>query len=58
MVSTTGLFVEIATVGADTTTFTNTGLKTNKKYTYRVRTYNGAGNSTCSNTATVTTPQR
>src|SRR4030095_425130 len=54
----TGSFVEIATVGANITTFTNTGLKANKKYTYRVRAYNAAGNSAFSNTVTVTTPRR
>jgi hypothetical protein len=54
----TGAFVQIATAGANTTAFTDNGLKANKTYSYRVRAYNAAGNSTYSNTATVTTPRR
>jgi acid phosphatase type 7 len=53
-----GAFVEVATVGPNTTTFTNNGLKANKTYSYRVRAFNAVGNSTYSNTATVTTPRR
>jgi parallel beta-helix repeat protein/predicted outer membrane repeat protein len=48
-------FVEIATVGANVTTYTNSGLTANTTYTYRVRAYNSAGNSDYSNTASATT---
>jgi hypothetical protein len=48
-------FVEIATVGANVTTYTNSGLTANTTYTYRVRAYNGAGNSDYTNTASATT---
>jgi len=37
------VFTEIATVGANVTTYQNTGLAFNTSYTYRVRAYNGAG---------------
>ena len=47
---TTGL-VEVATVGAGVTTFENTGLTASTAYTYRVRSYNTAGNSAYTNTA-------
>src|SRR5207249_2193257 len=50
------VFTEIATVGANVTTYQNTGLAFNTSYTYRVRAYNGAGPSAYSNTATATTP--
>ena len=49
-------FTQIATVAADTTTFSNTGLTASTSFTYRVRAYNSAGNSGFSNTATATTP--
>jgi len=45
----------IATVGANVTTFANTGLRASTRYRYRVRAYNSAGNSADSNTATATT---
>jgi len=48
---------QVATVGANVTTYTNTGLTKNKKYYYRVVAYNGAGNSAYSNVATATTPK-
>jgi hypothetical protein len=53
-----GTFAEIATSGANTTAFTDNSLKANKTYSYRVRSFNAAGNSTYSNTATMTTPRR
>ena len=48
-------FVEIATVGADVTTYPNTGLAAGTSYSYRVRAYNAGGSSAYSNTATATT---
>jgi len=48
-------FVEIATVGADVTTYQNTGLLASTSYIYRVRASNSVGYSGYSNTATATT---
>ena len=48
-------FVEIATVGADVASYSNTGLTAATTYQYRVRAYNSGGNSAYSNTATATT---
>jgi gliding motility-associated-like protein len=42
-------FAPIATVGADVTTYTNTGLVKASKYFYRVIAYNGSGTSYYSN---------
>ncbi|WP_221407730.1 fibronectin type III domain-containing protein [Thermoflexibacter ruber] len=50
-------FTEIAQVGADLTTFTNTNLQAGTTYFYRVRAYNAAGNSAYSNEASATTLQ-
>jgi hypothetical protein len=47
-----GGFVQIAQVGANVRTFTNSGLSKNTSYTYRVRAFNANGNSAFSNTAT------
>jgi hypothetical protein len=41
----TGSFVQIATVGTNKTSYSNTGLQASTTYTYRVRAYNDAGNS-------------
>jgi fibronectin type 3 domain-containing protein len=48
-------FKEIATVGANVTTYADTGLKASTTYRYRVRAYNGRGNSDYSNIASATT---
>lgn len=50
-----GSFAEIATVGANVTSYSNTGLAASTAYSFRVRAYNSAGNSSYSNTATATT---
>jgi transcriptional regulator CtsR len=51
-----GTFTQIATVaGAGVTSYNNTGLLAGTTYTYRVRAYNGAGNSDYSDTASATT---
>ena len=51
-------FKQIAIVGPNVTIFSNTGLIRGNKYTYRVRAYNPAGNSSYSNTATAKTTRR
>ncbi len=51
----TSAFVEIASLPANATNYSSTGLTASTSYTYRVCAYNGAGNSTYSNTATVST---
>jgi hypothetical protein len=51
-------FAQIATGSADATSFSNIGLAKSKSYSYRVRAYNAAGNSTYSNVATAKTPRR
>jgi predicted phage tail protein len=51
-------FSQIATVGVNVTTYSNNGLKGNKTYWYRVRAYNGTGNSGYSNVASATTPRK
>ncbi len=50
-----GSYSQIATVAANTTTYSNTGLSADKTYYYRVRAYNSAGNSAYSNEVSVTT---
>lgn len=42
-------WVQIATVGPNVTTYTATGLQLDNQYCYRVRAYNGSGNSAYSN---------
>lgn len=49
-------FAEIATLGADATGFTDTGLAADTAYQYRVRAFNSAGDSGFSNTASARTP--
>ena len=48
-------FTQIASTGANVTTFTDTSLTAGTLYYYRVRAYNGAGNSVYSNVASATT---
>ena len=48
-------FAQIATVGANVTSYANTGLAAATSYSYRVRAYNAGGDSTYSNTATAIT---
>lgn len=50
-----GAFAEIATVGADVTTYTSTGLAAATAYSYRVRASGSSGDSAYSNTASTTT---
>ena len=49
-------FGQIATVAANVTSYANTGLSATTSYSYRVRAYNGAGDSDYSNAASATTP--
>lgn len=48
-------FAEITTVGANVTTYQNTGLVAETGYNYRVRAYNTGGSSAYSNTQATTT---
>jgi titin len=48
-------YTEIATVGANVTSYSSTGLAVNTAYNYRVRAYNAGGNSVYSNVANATT---
>lgn len=48
-------FTLIASTGANVSTFTNTGLMAGTTYYYRVRAFNGAGDSAYSNIASATT---
>ena len=50
-------FTQIASVGSNVTTFASTGLTASKRYYYRVRATNSAGNSAYSNTANARTPK-
>lgn len=50
-----GTWSQVATVGANTTEFTNSGLSRTTTYYYRVRAYNSIGNSAYSNEANATT---
>jgi autotransporter-associated beta strand protein len=49
-------FADVASVGADTTSFTDSGLAAGTTYYYRVAASNDAGSSPYSSMATVTTP--
>ena len=48
-------FAQVATVNANVTTYSNTGLAPSTSYSYRVRAYNGAGDSGYTNVASATT---
>jgi hypothetical protein len=50
-------FKQIATVSANATGYSNTGLRPNTTYSYRIRAYNDVGNSAYSNIARATTPR-
>jgi sugar lactone lactonase YvrE len=52
-----GQFVQVATVGANVTSYNDLNLQSSSGYTYRVRAYNAARDGAASNTATATTPQ-
>jgi len=48
-------FAQIATVGANVSSYPNTGLAASTSYSYRVRAYNASGDSDYSNTASAVT---
>jgi hypothetical protein len=48
-------FAQIATVGANVTSYSNTGLTSSTSYSYRVRAYNATGDSNYSNIASTVT---
>jgi glucose/arabinose dehydrogenase len=50
-----GAFTQVGTTATNVVTFTNTGLTAGTTYTYRVKAYNAAGDSTPSATAQATT---
>ena len=50
-----GTYAEVATVGANVATYSNTGLTAGTRYWYRVAAYNTAGNSAYSNVVNATT---
>ena len=50
-----GTYAEIATVGANVTNYSDTGLNAGTTYFYRVRAYNSTSNSSYSNEASATT---
>jgi predicted phage tail protein len=49
-------FAQIATVEANVTNFSNTGLSPSTSYSYRLRAYNASGDSDYSNIASASTP--
>ncbi|MFZ4708128.1 MAG: fibronectin type III domain-containing protein, partial [Bacteroidales bacterium] len=52
--SSTGTYVTVATLPANSTTYSNTGLTKGKKYYYKIRSVNAAGSSALSNSAFAT----
>ncbi len=53
-----GFFTRIATVGANVTTYTDTGLTTSTSYSYRVQAFNADGVSAYSETVSATTKKK
>jgi hypothetical protein len=53
-----GSFVQIAAVGANVTSYSNTGLAPTTNYCYRVRAFNTGGNSGYTNESCATTPDQ
>ncbi|HWB59872.1 MAG TPA: LamG-like jellyroll fold domain-containing protein, partial [Chthoniobacteraceae bacterium] len=53
--SAAGPFIQVGTVGANVTTYTDTGLAANTTYYYQILAYNGNGGSNASNVASATT---
>lgn len=53
---TTGTYAQIATVGANVTTYSDTTVSSATTYVYRIRSTNGGGDSSYSNEASATTP--
>jgi hypothetical protein len=51
-----GAWVQIATVGANATSFTDTAVSRRRTYTYRIYAYNSFGNSAYSNVTKAVTP--
>lgn len=51
-----GTWIQIATVTGSVMNYSSTGLTANTTYWYRVRAYNGVGNSTYTTAVSVTTP--
>jgi chitinase len=51
-------YQQIAVVAANLRTYASTGLKSNKRYYYRIRASGAAGDSAYSNTASAVTPRR
>jgi hypothetical protein len=51
-----GAFTQVATLGANATSYSSTSLVAGTTYTFRVRAYDGANHSGYSNTASATTP--
>jgi titin len=51
-----GAFAQVASLGANATSYSSTGLAAGTTYTYRVRAYDGSNDSGYSNSASATTP--
>jgi hypothetical protein len=54
----TGVWVELASVSSNVTTFTDSTVSADTNYSYRVRSWNAAGCSAYSNVRTIATPRR
>jgi subtilisin family serine protease len=51
-----GIYAQVATTAANTTTYSDTGLAESTTYYYRIRSYNGSNNSDFSAESSATTP--